>query len=161
MRRVPEDFPVQGTFAEKLDYLCRVIHPSDRGPYTLEELGRAFDVSPQYVHALRRGTKTKPTIEVVQRIADFFGIPSGAFFNDRPQEAQQAADEVAAFIALRDAGIRQVALRLTGRTPEEREEILGLVDHVRQMQDARRERSRRGRSGQGAPDTGPDDESDE
>jgi transcriptional regulator with XRE-family HTH domain len=129
-RQLPEGFPVRGTFAQKLDFLCRTVHPADRKPYTLEELGRAFDVSPQYVHALRRGTKTKPTLEVIQRIADFFYLPSGAFFNDRAEEAHRAAEDVQGSLALRVEGVHELALVAAGLAPDDRGILLALAEQM-------------------------------
>ncbi len=140
-----ERFPTDGTFTEKLDFLCRAIHPPGRGPYTLQEIADAVGVSPGYIHALRRGKKTQPTHEVIQKLADFFGIPAGAFFkNDK--EALEVAADVEVFVALRDAEVRNIALRAADYTPEERQALTGIMDQVSRMLRARRAAERRQRT---------------
>lgn len=137
-----EGFPRDGTFTAKLDFLCRTIHPPNRGPYTLQELADAVGVSPGYIHALRRGKKTQPTHEVIQKLADFFGIPAGAFFkNDK--EAIEVAADVEVFVALRDAEVRNIALRAAEYSPEERQALTGIMDQVSRMLRARRAAERR------------------
>lgn len=140
-----EGFPRDGTFAAKLDFLCRTIHPPNRGPYTLQELADAVGVSPGYIHALRRGKKTQPTLEVIQKLADFFGIPAGAFFKNDEEAAEVAAD-VEVFMALRDAEVRNIALRAAEYAPEERQALTGIMDQVSRMLRARRAAERRERT---------------
>lgn len=139
-----EGFPKDGSFAEKLNFLCRTIHPPNRGPYTLQEIADATGVSPGYVHALRHGKKTQPTLDVIQQFADFFGIPAGAFFKNDKEAAEVAAD-VEVFVALRDAEVRNIALRAAEYSPEERQALTGIMDQVSQMLRARRAAERRER----------------
>ncbi len=140
-----EGFPVNGTFSEKLNFLCKTIHPPSRGPYTLQEIADAVGVSPGYVHALRHGKKDQPTLEVIQQLADFFGIPAGAFFRE-DKEAIEVAADVEVFVALRDAEVRNIALRAARYSPEERQALTGIMDQVSVMLKARRAAERRSRS---------------
>lgn len=128
---LPKGFPIHGSFAEKLDFLCREVYPKGGRPYTLEEVAGAVGVSIGYLHALRKGKKTKPTIDVIQRFADFFHIPSGAFFNDRV--AMDVAKDIDIYIALRDRDVASITRRAATSSPEELQEISDIIDYVRQV----------------------------
>jgi transcriptional regulator with XRE-family HTH domain len=140
--RASQGFPILGTFSEKLNFLCKTIHPPNRGPYTLQEIADAVGVSPGYIHALRHGKKDQPTLEVIQKLADFFGIPAGAFFRG-DKEAIEVAADVEVFVALRDAEVRNITLRAARYSPEERQALTGIMDQVSVMLRARRAAERR------------------
>jgi transcriptional regulator with XRE-family HTH domain len=126
---LPEGFPAQGTFAEKLDWLSRNVYPRGRDrPYTLQEIAAAAEVSPGYVQQLRAGRKTDPTIGVVERLAGFFRIPAAAFFNEAV--ARQVADELSLFLVLRDSDVHSVATRMYEMDPETRGAIRRVVEQI-------------------------------
>lgn len=133
----PERFPVHGSFAEKLDFLMRTVYPRDRVPYTLGEIAEGSGISPGYVHALRRGRKTNPTIEAVEGLARFFKVPVAAFFDAEIAEA--VARDMQLFVSLRDSDVLAVATRIAELPPEARQALAGVVEQLA--------RSRRPRDG--------------
>lgn len=130
--------PSQGiSFAERLDHLFRTVHPQGRGEYSYREVARGIEdhggprISASYIHALRSGAKDNPTMRAVEGLATFFGVPIAYFFDD--SQAQRINDELELLTALRDAGVRQIALRAVGLPPEGLESIRQMVELARNV----------------------------
>ncbi|MFD7070635.1 Secondary metabolite protein [Streptomyces sp. NPDC059913] len=118
------------SFAELLDYLFREIHPPARGPYTYAEVAHGIGetsgitVSASAIQQLRTGTNTNPKLQTIRALAGFFGVNPGYFFDEEEAERQRAEIQVVA--AMRDQGVRRVALRASGLSAES----LSIVDTV-------------------------------
>src|SRR6266542_1671301 len=86
------------SFATKLDRLFRMMHPRDRGPYTLEEVVEIMrqrgiaTISINYLAALRKGTRDNPTKQQLEGLADVFGVPVGYFFDEDDELVEEIAD---------------------------------------------------------------------
>src|SRR5450755_4014700 len=120
----PADEPF--TLAEKLDRLFATTHPADRGPYTLREVAdlvtqqelrkhRPGDPPPvkisfSYLSQLRTGTKANPSFKQLAALAEFFEVPVTYFTGSAP-EVDRIDAELALSAAMRDTGIRDLALR--------------------------------------------------
>lgn len=134
------------TLAEKLDHLFRSVHPGGRGEYSFDEVARALrarggpTISATYLWQLRKGLRDNPTKKHLEALANFFGVPPAYFFDDAV--AARIAAELDLLAALRDASVRQIALRAAGLSSESLGAIAEMVERVRQLE--------------GLPDTGDD-----
>lgn len=126
------------TFAEHLSRLFATVYPADRGPYTLLEVCRAIDdegmvsVSPSYLSQLRAGQKTNPAANTVAAIARFFRVSTDYFFDD--EIADRANRDIDYLAVLRDAGVRSIAERSLGLTPDSRETVASLIESLRRAE---------------------------
>jgi transcriptional regulator with XRE-family HTH domain len=127
------------TLAEKLDYLFKTVHPRGRGEYTyreaaavIEEQGGGPTISASYIHQLRTGAKDNPTKRHLEGLARFFGVSPAYFFDD--VEAEKIDAQLAVLAAMRDADVRNVALRAAGLSPESLDIIRGMIERTRQLE---------------------------
>lgn len=133
-----ESTPPKRTFAEKLDRLFRTVHPAGRGPYSYNDVAAGIrargpvSISPQYLWLLRRGERDNPTIQHLEAIADFFGVPAAYFLDDA--KAAVVDQELETVIALRDSSVRQVALRAAGLSPRSLDAIQEMIEQVRRLE---------------------------
>lgn len=147
------------TLAERLDYLFRRVHPPTRGEYTLEEVAtgirerRNVPITPAYLSQLRRGQRANPSYNVVEALADFFGVDPNFFFDTAA--AQDTAAQLELYAVLRDAQVRHIALRAAGLSPESLRDLANVVERWRQLEGAagRREKEQ-GPEGRSPADSG-------
>lgn len=126
------------TFAEHLSRLFATVYPSGRGPYTLLEVCQAIDqegvvsVSPSYLSQLRAGQKANPAASTVAAIARFFRVSTDYFFDD--ELADRVNRDIDYLAVLRDAGVRSIAERSLGLTPDSRETVASLIESLRRAE---------------------------
>jgi transcriptional regulator with XRE-family HTH domain len=126
------------TLADKLDRLFRTVRPRDGGEFTFEEVAEGIrrrggpTVSATYVWQLRKGLRDNPTKKHLEALADFFGVAPSYFFDDGA--AVRIDRELQLLAALRDAGVRQLALRARGLSPESLTTIASMIERVRQLE---------------------------
>lgn len=126
------------TLAEKLDHLFRTIRPRDGDEYTYEEVARALreqggpTISATYVWQLRKGLRDNPTMRHLEALAAFFGVPEAYFIDDAV--AGRVDAELELLVALRDAGVRALALRAFGLSPETLASLTQMVERVRKLE---------------------------
>lgn len=126
------------TMAEKIDRLFRTIHPRGREEYSFEDVAAAIrgrggpTVSATYLWQLRKGLRDNPTKKHLEALSDFFGVSPAYFFDDNA--AARIDAELDLLSALRDASVRQIALRAFGLSPESLATIAGMVERVRQLE---------------------------
>lgn len=89
-------------------------------------------VSGAYLSALRNGSRTRPSQEVLSALAEFFGV-SPAFFVD-PDHAERVIAQLTGLELLGQAGVRGVALRAVGLQQDSLEAITAMLDQVRKLQ---------------------------
>ncbi len=136
------------TFAEKLDRLFRTVRPQGREEFTPDEVSSAIakrggpTISSTYIYMLRRGQRDNPTKKHLEALADFFGVPPAYFFDD--ETAARVNAELDVLVALRDASVRDIALRATGLSSRSLATIREVVERVRQLEGL--EDSRQGQS---------------
>lgn len=90
-------------------------------------------VSPAYLWQLRSGLKTNPTVQHLRAIAEFFGVPA-SYLIDRHTD-QKIEAQLGLMQALRGSGVRDLALRTSGLTPQAISSLAAMVDEVRKLQD--------------------------
>jgi transcriptional regulator with XRE-family HTH domain len=130
--------PETGALAAKVDNLFRTVRPRNGREYSFEEVAEAIRVkggptiSATYLWQLRKGLRDNPTKRHLEALAGFFGVPPAYFFDDA-QTARIDA-ELALLTALRDAPVRQIALRANGLSTKSLETITEMVDRVRELE---------------------------
>jgi transcriptional regulator with XRE-family HTH domain len=126
------------TFGERLDFLMRTVRPAGRDEYTHEEVAHAIaakggpTISTSYVWQLRTGKKDNPTKKHIEALANFFGVPASYFFDD--EAADRIASELDLLAAMRDNGVRRVALRSTGLSSESLAALTTMVEQARRLE---------------------------
>ena len=86
-------------------------------------------VSATYVWQLRKGLRDNPTKKHLEALADFFGVAPSYFFDD--EAAARIDRELQLLAALRDAGVRRLALRARGLSAESLTTIASMIERVR------------------------------
>jgi transcriptional regulator with XRE-family HTH domain len=150
----------RSTLAEKIDTLFRVVRRANRDQFSHEEVAKACreatgeTFSATYLWQLRTGRRDNPTKRHLEALAQFFKVPVSYFFDD--EQGADIAAELELLGALRDAGVRSMALRAVNLSPEGVDTISEMIDVL-----ARRERGAGGPGGAsagGAPGPGGPDE---
>jgi transcriptional regulator with XRE-family HTH domain len=133
--------------AQKLNHLFDAVQPAGRGPYSNEEVAAAIQeqggptISGTYVWLLRKGQRDNPTKKHLEALANFFGVPPAYFFDD--EMASQLRAELELLAALRDASVRDIALRVAVLSPDSLDAIRGMIEQVRQLEARSNPRPRR------------------
>jgi hypothetical protein len=122
------------TFAEKLNHLWDTVRPPGR-PNTLEQVvegvaAAGYEISASYLSQLRNGVKTNPTLNTIRGLAAFFGVPA-AYFLDEVEEAR-INDQLSVIVAMRDAGVRNVALRTHGLSERDLAALHAMISSLRE-----------------------------
>jgi transcriptional regulator with XRE-family HTH domain len=142
---VPAHEPEPTSLAAKIDKLFQVVRKPNREQYSHDEVARACreatgeSFSTTYLWQLRTGRRDNPTKRHLEALAQFFEV-SPAYFFDNEQSAK-IAEELELLGALRDAGVRNVALRAVTLSPAGLDTISDMIDAI-----ARREAIRDGDS---------------
>lgn len=120
------------SFSGKLRHLFAHVYPPDRGPYTPEEVARAISedgryasISASYIRELLQpppDTLPNPRWKHLLGLADHLGLadktgPKAAYFLD-DAEAEVINAELADFVALRDAGVVTLVMRVARHAPD-------------------------------------------
>lgn len=121
------------SLAERVDYLFVTVRRPDGREHTYDEVeaGTGGRVSRSYVWKLRKGRNRNPSLEVVDALAEFFGVPVGYFFGeDLAHDSESHA--VAALAALiRDDDARRLLEGSRGLSPAAMGALLTMMDHLR------------------------------
>jgi len=126
------------TLASRLDDLFRTVRPQGKHWTNAEvaaELKRAapeLKVGGVYLSQLRTGKRTNPSQELLAALAKFFGVSVAYFFDE--EVAGSVLAELAAVEAMRQAGVRAVAMRAAGMREENLQAITTIMDQYRKMQ---------------------------
>ncbi|MFI5542166.1 helix-turn-helix domain-containing protein [Streptomyces sp. NPDC051815] len=124
--------------AVRLDDLFRTVRPKGRhwtNAEVAEELKRVspdLKVGGVYLSQLRTGKRSNPSPDLLAALARFFGVSVAYFFDD--EVARSVLSELAAVEALRQSGVRAVAMRAAGMKKENLQAITAIMDQYRQLQ---------------------------
>jgi transcriptional regulator with XRE-family HTH domain len=153
-----EETPAR-SLADRLNRLFRTFLSPDGDEYTNEEVaeairsrGGAKAISASYIGLLRAGKRDNPSIGVLEELVNFFGVSPTYFFGGAAAERIDAEMELAE--ALRDTGIRNLALRAAALSPASLRVIADMVEHVRELEgigESARRRRRPERSSEERP----------
>lgn len=125
--------------ADRLDHLFRTVHPKDRGPFTHAEVAAAINaaaggniISATYVWQLRTGRRDNPTRRHLSGLAAFFGVSPVYFFDDTETSRDTVPAELVT--ALKDDGVREVALRAAGLSDRALGAIREMIESARAVE---------------------------
>ncbi len=125
------------TLATRLDELFRTARPHGRKWTNAEVATELKVVSPElkvgavYLSQLRTGKRTNPSHELLAALARFFGVSIGYFFDEKV--AESVLNELATIEAMRQAGVRAVAMRAVGLPEESLHAVTAILDQYRAM----------------------------
>ena len=141
MSETSGDHPARRTLADRLNHLFAMVRPpGEAREYTGREVTAAIrhegtDISPSHLSELRRGLKTNPTLRVMQGLSGFFGVRVAYLLGD-DQIAEEVEAELELREAMRDAEVRDVAMRVAGLDINRRKAMYRLLtDIVRENDD--------------------------
>lgn len=125
------------SFAAKLDHLFRTVRRRDGSEVSYREVARAIEsagvgISPSYLQQLRTGIKDNPTKRHIEALATFFGVPPAYFFDEAL--AAEVDAQLDLLLALRDANVRDLALRADGLSAESLRVVAEMVRRARQLE---------------------------
>lgn len=89
-------------------------------------------ISPAYMWQLRTGVKTNPTVAHLRAIATFFGVNPSYLLDPGINPAIDA--QLSLLQAMRDSGVRDLALRASGLSAQGLNSLAVMVDHVRKLE---------------------------
>jgi transcriptional regulator with XRE-family HTH domain len=125
----------ESVIAERLNRLWEAHRPGS--PPSLQEVAEGINadagrriVVPQYLSMLRRGQRTEPGFSVLAALAKYFGVTVDYFTAD-DETAKRTEDELRLLHALRDEGVRRIALCAADLSAADLEQILGIVRRFR------------------------------
>ncbi|RSM58709.1 XRE family transcriptional regulator [Kibdelosporangium aridum] len=130
------------TLAAKIDKLFQIVRRPDGEQYTNEEVATACreatgeSFSATYLWQLRTGRRDNPTKRHLEALAEFFDVPVAYFFDD--DQGKQIHAELELLGALRNAEVRNVALRAVNLSQDGLGTINDMIDVI-----AKREAERR------------------
>ena len=129
----------RGVLAERLDHLIVTVHPHGRGPYSLREIADAINdeaginlISAAYISQLRTGQRTEPSHSRLAALARFFGVGVD-YFSDEAT-AEEASRQLEVLAALRDDGVRAVALRAAGLSESSLAAVRAVIENARRLE---------------------------
>lgn len=126
------------TFAERLQFLFRVVRHKSGRPYNVTEVAEAinaggrYSISRGYISAMKEGLKPIPSRDCVEAIADFFGVPADYFYND--DTAGWVEKEIALVSALRNSPVKNISLQAFGLSEASLEAVAGTIARLRQLE---------------------------
>jgi transcriptional regulator with XRE-family HTH domain len=125
------------TFSARLNRLFDTVYPPGRGPHTSAEVIAALKaegvtMSAPYLSQLRSGNRTNPSSATMAALANFFRIKP-AFFTD--DEYYEKLDKELSWLStMRDEGVRRIAVRTIGLSPQAQQNLVERVDELRRAE---------------------------
>ncbi|MEU9014119.1 hypothetical protein AB0D12_31000 [Streptomyces sp. NPDC048479] len=134
--------PCERKIDQRLTTLIAALYPDERrrpgyaklAQEIRETTGRA--ISGTYLWELATGKKSNVTLDHLEALAEFFGVPVEYFVNEGV--ANKVNAQLALASALGDAQVRNLALRANGLSTASLDALLAMVDEVRRLQDLTR-----------------------
>ena len=125
------------TFAARLNRLFETVYPPGRGPHTSAEViaalkSEGITMSAPYLSQLRSGNRTNPSVATLRALANFFRIKPEYFTDDAYYEKMDK--ELTWLASMRDEGVRRVAARTVGLSPQAQQDLLEKVDELRRRE---------------------------
>ncbi|WP_439955947.1 helix-turn-helix domain-containing protein [Nocardia kruczakiae] len=124
--------------AAKINRLLAVMHPPSEPPLSNVAAAEAItkatgtSISAAYLWQLRSGVKSNPTVAHLRAIAKFFGVPPSYLLDNGTDAALDS--QLSLLQAMKDAGVRNLALRASGLTPRTLSSIASIVDRARELE---------------------------
>ncbi len=89
-------------------------------------------ISKTYLWQLRRGERTNPTLEHLEALAGYFGVPVIYFLDD--EAAARVSAQLDLMAALVEQGVQGIALRAAGVSTEGLQAIETMLEHLRRAE---------------------------
>lgn len=124
--------------AAKINRLFEIMRKPTESPLSNAAAAEAItaktgvSISSAYLWQLRSGMKTNPTIAHLRAIATYFGVPASYLIDTGTDPNIDA--QLSLLQTLRDAGVRDLAARASGLTPQSLESIRIMVDQARRVE---------------------------
>lgn len=137
------------TVADKLEHLFRTVRKPDGREYTNDEAAtliqrdQGAEISSSYIWYLRTGQRDNPTFKHLNALAKFFGVPPAYFFDDDITEHVEA--ELALLTAMKDAEVRDIALRAAGLSSASLRTISEIITRVSELETGTQSKRQDGR----------------
>jgi transcriptional regulator with XRE-family HTH domain len=125
------------TFAARLNRLFDTVYPPGRGPHTSAEViaalkSEGITMSAPYLSQLRSGNRTNPSSATMAALANFFRIKPAYFTDDDYYE--KLDKELSWLCTMRDEGVRRIAVRSFGLSPQAQQNLVDRVDELRRAE---------------------------
>jgi transcriptional regulator with XRE-family HTH domain len=125
------------TFSARLNRLFDTVYPPGRGPHTSAEVIAALKaegvtMSAPYLSQLRSGNRTNPSSATMAALANFFRIKPAYFTDDEYYE--KLDKELVWLSTMRDEGVRRIAVRTIGLSPQAQQNLVERVDELRRAE---------------------------
>jgi transcriptional regulator with XRE-family HTH domain len=125
------------TFAARLNRLFDTVYPPGRGAHTSAEViaalkSEGITMSAPYLSQLRSGNRTNPSSATMAALANFFRIKPAYFTDDEYYE--KLDKELSWLAAVRDAGVRRIAVRAVGLSAQAQQDIVERVNELRRAE---------------------------
>lgn len=133
------------TLAAKLNSLFHSFHPGQNKPYSARHVASAitaaavargdsrYEITHSYISLLRSGERSNPTMKHLEALADFFRVPVSYFFAGE-DDADRMSEQAELLAVIADVGVREVALRAAGLSPESLKTIVDVIRQVRKLE---------------------------
>jgi len=124
-------------FSARLNRLFDTVFPPGRGPHTSAEViaalkSEGITMSAPYLSQLRSGNRTNPSSATMAALANFFRIRPAYFTDDEYYE--KLDKELSWLLVMRDEGVRRIAARASGLSPEAQQDVVHRVDELRRKE---------------------------
>jgi transcriptional regulator with XRE-family HTH domain len=134
------------TFADKLAHLIATVHPAGRGPYSYREVeagiaGHEGAMTAAFVQQLVAGKQPYPRKHHIEALAAFFGVAPSYFFDDATTDQLDA--EISQLLDWRNSEEGQLAQRISALSPEHRNAISTMIEHLAAYEEQPRDRRQR------------------
>ena len=125
------------TFAARLNRLFDTVYPPGRGPHTSAEVigalkAEGVTMSAPYLSQLRSGNRTNPSSATMAALANFFRIKPAYFTDDDYYE--KLDNELTWLANMRDEGVRRIAARTVGLSPEAQLNLVHKAEELRRQE---------------------------
>jgi transcriptional regulator with XRE-family HTH domain len=125
------------TFAARLNRLFETVYPPGRGQHTSAEViaalkAEGITMSAPYLSQLRSGNRTNPSAATMAALANFFRIKPAYFTDD--EYFERLNQELTWLAEMRDEGVRRIAARTVGLSPEAKEDLVARAEELRRKE---------------------------
>ena len=147
-----QEAPELATFQDRLNYLFETVRPVGKARFSVREVSenirreQGIEISGQYIGFLCSGDRDNPGLQQVKALAKFFGVPAPFLTGDGDltaitleleklraaiarREQMEKTDE-----AMSDPGVRVVAVKARGISPDHLQLVSAMLDQVRQLE---------------------------
>ena len=129
----------QSELSVKLNKLFEIMRKPTDSPLSNAAAAEAItqetgvSISAAYLWQLRTGVKTNPTVQHLRAIAQYFGVAPSYLIDPGIDEHIDA--QLNLLQAMRDAGVRDLAMRASGLTPRAIDNLAAMIDLARELEE--------------------------